>query len=146
MCGPFRSRGLQVESQDHQGWKKTRRLSSPTIAQYYHCNPWTTSPRTRSRYPLNTSRAGESATSLGNLFQCLTTPTLEKEIPSASSLSQFKAISSGPHCRHSRIDWPAPHYTLLSDACREKWGPSWASSTQDWADIAPSAVPLRHVF
>jgi len=65
---PQTSRYLQ--SKNHFGWKTPFRSSPVTI-----------SLSTTSSCFLNTSRDGDPTTSLGNPFQCLTTPSVQKLFP-----------------------------------------------------------------
>ncbi|KAK4825624.1 LOW QUALITY PROTEIN: hypothetical protein QYF61_001304 [Mycteria americana] len=85
----------QVEGDKHfpspagHSWKRPLRSSSPTVNLALP-SPYTMSLSTTSTCLLNTSRDGDSTTSLGSLFQCLTT------LLSKPPLVQLEAISSYP--------------------------------------------------
>ncbi|KAK4832220.1 hypothetical protein QYF61_021067, partial [Mycteria americana] len=60
------------------GWKRPLRSSSPTVNLALPSPPLNMSLSTTSTRLLNTSRDGNSTTSLGSLFQCLTTLSVNK--------------------------------------------------------------------
>ena len=65
-------------------------------------NHYTRLPRATSSLALNASRDGASTTSLGNLFQCVTTLCVKKLflISNLNLLSQFKIIPPHPITIH----------------------------------------------
>jgi len=70
-----------IESQNHSGWKRPLRSSSPTI-HLPPVLPTTTSLSAASTHFLITSRDGDSTTSLGSLCHCLNTLS-EKFFPAS---------------------------------------------------------------
>ena len=64
------------------------------------------SPNTMSKCSLNTTRVGDSTTSLDSPFQCLTIPFREVVFPNVQpepSLVQLEAIPSSPITSHTRL-------------------------------------------
>ena len=79
-----------------EGTFKVTQLQPPSIGRdISHQTALLTAP---SSLALNTSREGASTTSLGNLFQCLTTLTVNNSFLSLSesNLFQFKAVCPHP--------------------------------------------------
>ena len=76
-----------TESQNHQGWKRPLRSSSPTI----HLSPiFPTQPYPSSKHFLNTSRDHDFTTSLGSPYQHVTTLSpFPKIVINNCSLSVF---------------------------------------------------------
>ena len=64
---------VTLKSQNHLGWKGPWRSSSPTVNLALAVSNYTVSPSAMSTLLLNTSRDGDSTTSLGSPFQCPTT-------------------------------------------------------------------------
>ncbi|KAK4820995.1 hypothetical protein QYF61_009461 [Mycteria americana] len=65
-------RAFITKSQNRIDWKRPLKIIES------NCKHYTTSLSTSSKRPLNTSRDGDSTTSLGSLFQCLTTLSVKK--------------------------------------------------------------------
>ena len=82
------------------------------------------SPNTSKR-SLNSSRDGDSATSLGSSCQCMTTLFEKKFFPNnppESLLVQLEAISFSPIASYVREANSPPHRNLPSCSCREQIG------------------------
>ncbi|KAK4814535.1 hypothetical protein QYF61_022254 [Mycteria americana] len=90
---------LQTDFLNCLGWKRPLRSSSPTVNLALPSPPLNHVPSTTSTRLLNTSRDGDSNTSLGSLFQGLTTLSVKKIFPNIQSkppMVQLEAISSCP--------------------------------------------------
>lgn len=81
-----------------RGQKRPLSFSVQLLTQNCHCSTYSTktSPSARSRRLLNTSRDGDSMTSLSNVLWCLTTLKIFFLISNLNLSSQLKAISSCP--------------------------------------------------
>jgi len=102
----------------------------------------------KSPHVLNTSRDSDSSTSLGSLFQCITTPSENNFFPNILTeppFAQVKAITSGPIAVIGEKRLTPTHHQLLPGSCREKWGLPWASLSSDWIIPVPSAAP-HHTY
>ena len=100
---------------DHEDYP----VQPSTYPQY--C-PITTRLRTTPTLSLNTSRDADPTTSLGSLFQCITTPPEKKFFLISNLTLSWHNLRPSPLIlllSPRRRGQPPPHHNLLSGSCRE---------------------------